>query len=374
MKKVAVILPPIEQFNPFFGGAITRVVENQFSSKSFDSMYIKIFGRCSDSNSRVRTSRPYWYFQLLFKLNYLLRKIRLNHWCWCIGIAPFIAKYDCIFIENRPQFAIIFRKLFPNKKIYLRFHSDFSTWGASNIKKFYEAADIIIYCSEDAKRLNERLFNPQKNIGHVVYNGSSVKRFYPCAKKKENQILFVGRIMPIKGVLLLLDTFHELLNTFSNLKLVVVGSTAWGGTTEIDHYEAEVNSRIDEINALYPDSIIKKGYLDNSELPKLYSESTFLCMPSLCNEAFGLVAAEAMLSGTVVIGSKNGGIKEIVGNAGITVFPSVETLVPCFVDLIEHPERRREMEKEAAIRAKAKFSWEVSSSALYKCITEAQLE
>ena len=80
-----------------------------------------------------------------------------------------------------------------------------------------------------------------------------------------------------------------------------------------------------------------------------------------------------MLSGTVVIGSSHGGIKEVVGSTGIIVFPSVETLVPCFKDLLENPERRKKMEQLAIQRAREKFSWEVSSTALYKCITEVKI-
>jgi len=197
MKRLAVILPPIELFDPYYGGAISRVVENQFSEKIFDGIFIKVFGRCKRGRSRVRTSPPFLYFQILYKLNFLLRKIRLNHWCWCVGIAPFIRNYDYILIENRPQFAIIFRKLFPNKKIYLRFHSDFSHTGEQAIKMFCEASDMVIYCSEAIKLLVENKYAQAKNNACVVYNGSNPEVFFPCEVKKENQILFVGRIAPI---------------------------------------------------------------------------------------------------------------------------------------------------------------------------------
>jgi glycosyltransferase involved in cell wall biosynthesis len=71
-----------------------------------------------------------------------------------------------------------------------------------------------------------------------------------------------------------------------------------------------------------------------------YRITKYLLMPSLWNEAFGLIAAEAMLNGIPVVGSTRGGIPEVVGSGGILIdipasympqsreIPSVEEVAP----------------------------------------------
>ncbi len=50
--------------------------------------------------------------------------------------------------------------------------------------------------------------------------------------------------------------------------------------------------------------------------PAVYSATKLLLMPSLWNEAFGLVAAEAMLNGIPVLASNRGALPETIGDAG----------------------------------------------------------
>ncbi len=49
---------------------------------------------------------------------------------------------------------------------------------------------------------------------------------------------------------------------------------------------------------------------------QFYAVTKLLLMPSLCNESFGLVAAEAMLNGIPVLASNRGGLPETIGDAG----------------------------------------------------------
>jgi glycosyltransferase involved in cell wall biosynthesis len=50
--------------------------------------------------------------------------------------------------------------------------------------------------------------------------------------------------------------------------------------------------------------------------PTVYSATKLLLMPSLWNESFGLVAAEAMLNGIPVLASNRGALPETIGDAG----------------------------------------------------------
>ncbi len=52
--------------------------------------------------------------------------------------------------------------------------------------------------------------------------------------------------------------------------------------------------------------------------PTVYSVTKLLLMPSLWNESFGLVAAQAMLNGIPVLASNRGGLPETIGDAGFS--------------------------------------------------------
>ncbi len=92
--------------------------------------------------------------------------------------------------------------------------------------------------------------------------------------------------------------------------------------------------------------------------PAVYSCTKLLMMPSLCNETFGLVAAEAMLNGIPVLASNRGALRETVGDAGFLfeipakytpetrdvptaeeVEPWVETIIHLWDDAAEYKRR-----------------------------------
>ena len=94
--------------------------------------------------------------------------------------------------------------------------------------------------------------------------------------------------------------------------------------------------------------------------PAVYSRTKLLLMPSLCNETFGLVAAEAMLNGIPVLASDRGALPETIGNAGFLfeipakytpktrevptaeeVEPWVETIIRLWDDAAEYERRSK---------------------------------
>ena len=61
------------------------------------------------------------------------------------------------------------------------------------------------------------------------------------------------------------------------------------------------------------------GYLNSINLDKIMRRSSIIVIPSIWEEPFGLVAAEAMSNGTAIIASNVGGLSEVVGNCGILI-------------------------------------------------------
>ena len=61
------------------------------------------------------------------------------------------------------------------------------------------------------------------------------------------------------------------------------------------------------------------GFINSKKLNKSMSEASVIVIPSVWNEPFGLVAAEAMSSGVALISSNSGGLPEIIRNNGILI-------------------------------------------------------
>lgn len=98
------------------------------------------------------------------------------------------------------------------------------------------------------------------------------------------------------------------------------------------------------------------GYVNDDDLPMLYSGAECLLYPSRY-EGFGLPILEAMACGCPVITSNHGSMAEIAGNAAILVDPhSAEAIADGMLTLLHDSERRDGMIAEGHVRVQD-FSW-----------------
>ncbi|MFN2521468.1 MAG: glycosyltransferase, partial [Candidatus Limnocylindria bacterium] len=139
----------------------------------------------------------------------------------------------------------------------------------------------------------------------------------------ERIVLFVGRIEQIKGIDVLLRAlgllFFRRPELRSELCLLVVG-----GALDADDGEAETE-KILELRRLVhahrmEDNVDFVGSRDQDELALYYAAADICAVPSL-TESFGLVALEAMASGTPVVATRVGGLQTVVadGVSGLLV-------------------------------------------------------
>lgn len=159
-------------------------------------------------------------------------------------------------------------------------------------------------------------------------------------------ILYVGRIMEVKGVLELMQAVTGIED--QQVKLLIIGS-ANSGKWEFSPYERKVK-KLAEQNR---DRIIFTGYVDNAEVYQYASVAGAQCMPTLIEEAAGLVLLEAMAEGLPLIVTKSGGIPEYVGSdAALFVERDhiVDNLQQAICYLKAHPEVRVQMTEKAKLQ------------------------
>jgi starch synthase len=99
--------------------------------------------------------------------------------------------------------------------------------------------------------------------------------------------------------------------------------------------------------------------LPKREVIQLLSHATVFAIPSIY-EPLGIVNLEAMACGTAVVGSRTGGIPEVVadGETGLLVPPGEpEPLAEALNALISDPDRTAAMGQAGRKRAVAEFGW-----------------
>jgi glycosyltransferase involved in cell wall biosynthesis len=150
---------------------------------------------------------------------------------------------------------------------------------------------------------------------------------------KEKSILYAGRLSEEKGLFVLLDAVKHI-----NATLKIIG----GGPlrTHLENKIAEekiVNAKL-------------CGYMKQEDVFEELKKSLFVVLPSICYENNPGIILEAFSRGIPAIGSRSGGIPELVihGETGLTFSPgNADDLKTKIIHLLSHPQKIREMGEHA---------------------------
>ena len=178
--------------------------------------------------------------------------------------------------------------------------------------------------------------------------------------REAKTIFFVGRFDEEKGVLELVRAYARLLDRHPDAALVIGGTSGFGVHRETD-YVRKVRDLAQSLVRNQKARIHFPGYIHHDrDLPAWFQRATVFASPSLFQEPFGLVNAEAMACGTPVVGSNRGGIPEVLGEAGILVNPEeVEEFAAALSNLLERADYRASLGRAAYLRCREMFDWNI---------------
>lgn len=176
------------------------------------------------------------------------------------------------------------------------------------LRRWRNAVDLVVSPSQAMAAILERHGFP---VDAVVPYGVVVP---PMRQRSTDPLLlgFAGRLLPEKGVEVLVDAVAQLPPHLARVRLWIAGEGP-------DRARLEAQAR----RLCLGDRVEFLGHLPREELQRRFEAVTIQVVPSLWSEPYGLVTVEAMARGTPVVASAVGASPELIddGRTGYLVPP-----------------------------------------------------
>ena len=226
-----------------------------------------------------------------------------------------------------------------------------------------ERADHILADSESTRGDLQSFWGVAPERISVLYSGVN-ERFRPVTDATALDavcdryglprpfVLAVGTVQPRKNYEMLVRAFRPVTGHHPH-SLVIVGGKGWldeGLPKEIERQGLGERVKL-------------AGFVDDADLPALYSAADLLAFPSLY-EGFGLPLLEAMACGTPVLSSDASSLPEVAGSSAVLLSPHDESAWSAALIGLLGDEVARQRLLAAGFERSAQFSWASSARLL----------
>ncbi|MET0302546.1 MAG: glycosyltransferase family 4 protein [Microbacteriaceae bacterium] len=201
----------------------------------------------------------------------------------------------------------------------------------------------------------------------VVENGVDTTTFHPAAEPSTGsrlRVMFLGRMIPDKGADVLLKAAGLL--DRDDLEIIVVGSAGFDREAPLTPYEESLRRLASDARS----EVVFERFVDRSGVPDLLRTADVFVIPSRWPDPSPLTVGEAMATGAAVIGSRIGGIPEVIGDAGVVVAPDAPAELAAAIEhLADDPTDRARLGAAARRRAEER-SWANTWTQLQSLLAE----
>ena len=209
------------------------------------------------------------------------------------------------------------------------------------VQPILDEAEIIISTTKSYSESSPILRNYIHKI-KIVPNAVDPS-VYPRSQKKENYVLYAGRLLNYKGIESLLQAMARVQKR-ANLELVLVG-------------EGYDRKRLEELAVRLQVRAKFTGRLDRPRFIDALSRAEMLVLPTQNRlEAFGIVLLEAMACETPVLAFNTPGVSEVAKKGGM-VFSNTEELSELIQELHENVSLRRYLGRKGRNEVDETYSW-----------------
>ena len=275
------------------------------------------------------------------------------------AIKAAFGKYDVVHFHAEGPCAMLWiPKLFGKRCIATIHGIDWqrAKWGgfASKYIKFGEKvaakyADVIIVLSEGVQKYfmdtygRKTVFIPNGVNKPTICEPQLIKEKFGL--DKDSYILFLGRLVPEKGISYLIEAFRQI---ETDKKLVIAG-----GSSDTDEFLRELKKLAEDDKR-----IIFTGFVQGQLLEELYSNAYVYALPSDL-EGMPLSLLEAMSYGNCCVVSDIAECAEVVEDKAVVFSKSnVKQLKEKLQDLCDHPEKVQSYKNSASDFICRKYNWD----------------
>jgi glycosyltransferase involved in cell wall biosynthesis len=162
-------------------------------------------------------------------------------------------------------------------------------------------------------------------------------------------ISFIGRLVPQKGVDILIKAIPQVNTFFENCIYLVIGDGS---------HRKDLENLVKKLNLK---NVIFTGAVHHSQVPEFISASDIIVLPSLGAEGSPRILLEAMACEKPIIATNVGGIKGIIidGKTGLLIEEgNAQKITESIISLLKNKKLREEIGKNAYEFIKDKFTWQ----------------
>ncbi len=373
MKTIAIVHNNILPLPAVKGGGIETLIDSLVEENEIEKrvkfLIVSPYDELAKNKSKKYTYTKYVYVKIpyLYHIAFRLIMNRILHrmfgWNYIIDLAHFLCAYkklrkekiDALIFDSKACSGYKkFKKIAPKNMIY--YSHVFESPDTPEIMY-----DRVITISEFCKKpwlkwLDDDKISILRNgidlslfDKELTLSKRNVMRETYLVNDNDFLIVYCGRIVEGKGIKELIEAVLKIDD--DHVKLMIVGDfkKSVGINTT---YVKTIESLVEKSNG----RIFFTGYVENNELYKYYKISDLQVVPSLCEEAAGLVAIEGMSCGLPLVVTNSGGMPEYVGDKAAVIIPKdnelTDNLSKIILELKNNPKRRQEMSKAGLERVR----------------------
>jgi len=236
----------------------------------------------------------------------------------------------------------------------------------------YEADRVIVVSNSMSWELQNHFRLPKEKID-VIPNAvdmakyqkeidrESVRRRYGV-QTYEKLVLFIGRLVPQKGVEYLIWAVPHIVQRCPEARFVITGD-GWS-RSYLENLSASTR---------HGDKIRFVGFISDSDLFELTKSADALVVPSVY-EPFGIVALEGMAAGVPVVAGNVGGLAEIIEHdrTGVLVYPrTAESIAWGVTRILSDPGYSQWLTQNAKRKIEETYSWDAVAKRTARVYEEA---
>ncbi|WP_176692774.1 glycosyltransferase [Photorhabdus luminescens] len=314
MKNIIFIAPEFHSIPPTYSSAVEWWIYNVAKESNIKNMIICKGERNENKTEiinknsiiyRIRISRVY---KRIFK-----KWTRLDPFPYSKRISLKIHQINkendsILIVHNSIKLYNEIKKFYPEELIILHMHNKKNTEHLDYRTKLITPSIFLAdFFKKETPDINVKVV--PNGISKDMYNSNQHwNREKFNLQDKDIVILYAGRLDKGKGVIELMESVAILKNTIKNIKLLIVGDYKTKKRGRLEDYRKKVIEQANKMSSY----CILVGNIPPNDMHKIYPLANLTVVPSLTDEAFCMVALESMASGTPVLVSPRGGIKEFV--------------------------------------------------------------